>query len=75
MTTRRRPWRLALTALWVACLALGTVGQAVAQDVAQDVGGARQAHVVTIDGIINPVSARFLERAVEGAEAADAEVI
>ena len=75
MTTRRRPWRLVLTALWVACLALGTVGQAVAQDVAQDVGGARQAHGVTIDGLINPVRARCLERALAGPEAAGAGVV
>ena len=67
LPTRRAPWRVALTALWLVSLALGVVGQAAAQS--------REAHVVTIDGIINPVSDRFLERAVEGAERADAEVI
>ena len=65
--TRRAPWRVALTALWLACLALGAVGQAAAQS--------REAHVVTLDGIINPVTDRFLDRAVEGAESEGAEVI
>ena len=66
-TTRRAPWRTALVALWLASLALGVVGQAAAQS--------REAHVVTIDGIINPVTDRFLTRAVEDAERGGAEVI
>ena len=66
-STRRSPWRLALTAFWLACLALGVVGQAAAQS--------REAHVVTIDGIINPITDRFLQRAVEDAERGGAEVV
>ena len=66
-TTRRAPWRTALVALWLASLALGVVGQAAAQS--------REAHVVTIDGIINPVSDRFLERAIEDAEREGAVVV
>ena len=63
----RAPWRPALTAFWLACLALGLVGQVAAQS--------REAHLVTIDGIINPVTDRFLQRAVEGAERGEAEVV
>ena len=68
---RRRPghpwWRVALAALWLTSLALGVAGQALAQT--------RHGSVVLLDGIINPVSERFLARAVDRAERDGAEVI
>ena len=53
--TRRAPWRIALVALWPASLAPGVVGPVAGQS--------REAHGVTIHGLINRVSDRFLERA------------
>ncbi len=66
-TLRRSRWRAAFATVWLVTLALGMAGQVVAQD--------RHADVVTLDGIVNPITERFLTRAIEEAERDGAEVV
>ena len=60
MIGKRRVWRLGLLALWLACIVAGIGGQVVGQS-----GG--HAAVIELDGIINPVTDRFLTRGLEKA--------
>ena len=63
----RTPLRAALLACFVAALALGILGQTMAQG--------REALVAEVDGAINPVTQRFIERVVKQGESRDAELV
>ena len=57
---RQRPWwRLALLSVWLLSLVLGVIGQAAA--------AGPHAGVIELDGIISPVTDRFLARSLEKA--------
>ena len=65
----RARWRGALLVLGVLLLALGLAG------CARSIAEKHAVHVVTIDGIINPVMARYVEQAIGTAEKSDAAAV
>ncbi len=66
---RSRPLRCALLLLFITMLALGIIGPALAEEE----GG--HALVAEVDGIINPVTQRYISRAIEKGEKNGAEVV
>ena len=65
---RHRPWwRLALLSVWLLALVLGIIGQAAA--------AGPHAAVIELDGIISPVTDRFLTRSLEKANEDGATVV
>jgi membrane-bound serine protease (ClpP class) len=68
------PTLLRATVRWLAALSVvaGAVGLLGAGPVR---GAAGEVHVLTVDGIINPISARYIERGIREAEEAGAEAV
>ena len=67
--SRWRAARVALLACSLIALSLGILGQAMAQT------GGREALVAEVDGAINPVTQRFIERVVKKGESQEAELV
>ena len=66
---RSRPLRCALLLLFITMLALGIIGPALAKE------EGRHVLVAEVDGIINPVTQRYISRAIEKGEKDGAEVL
>ena len=60
-------WRGLVVACSMAALALGLVGPLAGRVVGQDGAGGRHALVITVDGVINPVTERYIGRAIDAA--------
>ena len=64
---RSRPWRVLLLLIFVTMLALGAAGPALAQE--------RHALVAEVDGMINPVTQRYISRVVSKGDDDGAEIV